>query len=62
MLGFGAQAFTILLDLNSAFIWIVVKLVQDLAGCESAKEVESWQHSTTRGEQRDWLQTQQFSS
>jgi hypothetical protein len=39
MIGFGARATSILLDLNSAFadIQIVVPSVQDLAGCESAE-------------------------
>jgi len=45
MLGFGARATVVLLDLNSAFtnIQIVVPSVQDLAGCESAEEVNNIQ-------------------
>jgi hypothetical protein len=41
MLGLGARATPVLLDLNSAFanIQIVVPSVQDLAGCESSDEV-----------------------
>jgi hypothetical protein len=41
MLGPGSQAICILLDLNMAFIDlnIVVPLVQDLTGCNSAEEV-----------------------
>jgi hypothetical protein len=41
MLSLGPQAISVLLDLNMAFVdlHIVVLSVQDLAGCDSAKEV-----------------------
>jgi hypothetical protein len=41
MLGLGSEATCVLLDLNTAFVDlnILVPTVQDIAGCESAKDV-----------------------
>jgi hypothetical protein len=58
MLGLGPHAICILLDLKTAFldISIMVPLVQDLAGCISAEEVENIPapNGTASLDSKDW--------